>query len=69
MLLSNLLKSTAGSCRHCDNKAGVLTRDHPECRGTFDAIWNRMVELAAGAARSHSIDEKSLRLSLANIAR
>ena len=65
---ANLLKSAAGTCRYCGNKAGVLARDHPECRRTFDAGWNRMVELAADAARSHSFDEKSLRLSMAEIA-
>ncbi len=65
MPLSNLVDT----CRYCSNKAGVLARDHPECRRTFDAGWNRMVELAAEAARSHRFDEKSLRLSMAEIAR
>ena len=46
----------------------MLTRDHPECRRAFDSGWNRMVGLAADAARSHDFDEKSLRLSLAEIA-
>ena len=68
MSLSNLLHSAAGTCRYSGNKAGVLTRDHPECRRTFDAGWNRMVGFAADAARSHDFNEKSLRLSLAEIA-
>lgn len=50
MPLSNLLRNAAGICRHCGNKAGVLTRDHPECRRTFDDGWDRMVGLAADAA-------------------
>ena len=69
MPLSALLKSAAGTCRYCGNKAGVLARDHPGWRRTFGAGWQRMVELAADAARSHSFDEKSLRLSLAEIVR
>lgn len=67
--LSNLLKAAVGTCRYCGNKAGVLARDHPECRRTFDAGWNRMVGLAADAAKTHDFDEKPLRLSLAEIAR
>ena len=69
MPFATLLKSAAGTCRYCGNKAGGLARDHPECRRTFDADWNCMVELAAEAARSHSFDEKCPRLSLAEIAR
>ena len=64
---SNLLRTV--TCRYYGNKAGALTRDHAECRRTFDTDWNRIVELAAHAARSHSFDEKTLRLSMAEIAR
>ena len=69
MPLLKLLSTAAGTCRYRGNKAGVIARDHPECRRTFDADWNRTVQLAADAARSHASDEKSLRLSLADIAR
>ena len=69
MSFANLLRSAAGTCRYCGNKAGVLTRDHPECRRTFDVGWNRMVEIAADAVRYHAFDEKNLRLSLTEIAR
>ena len=69
MPLSTILKSAAGTCRYCGNKAGLIARDHPGCRRTFDAGWDRMVRLAADAARTHAFDEKSLRLSLAEIAR
>ena len=69
MLLSNLLRSAAGTCRYCGNKAGLIARDHPERRRTFDPGWTKMVELATDAARSHKFDEKSLRLALADIAR
>lgn len=57
-------RSAAGTCQYCGNKAGILSGDHPECRRTFEAGWNRMVELAADAARTHAFDEKALRLPL-----
>ena len=53
MLLSNLLRSAAGTCRYCGNKAGILTRDHPDCHRAHPSGWNEMLQLAAGAARSH----------------
>ena len=37
MPLLNLLRTVAGIYRNLGNKAGVLARDHPECRPTFDA--------------------------------
>ena len=69
MPLSNLLKSAAGTCPFCNQKAGTLIRSHTECRRTFQARWNEMVQLAAQAAASPQFDEKSLRLNLAEIAR
>ena len=69
MILPNLLKSAAGTCPFCNQKAGILSREHPECRRTYQAGWNEMVQLAAQAAASHTFDEKTLRLSLAEIAR
>ena len=47
MPLSNLLKSAAGTCPFCHQKAGILSREHPECRWTYQAGWNEMVSLAA----------------------
>ena len=67
--LSNLLKSAAGTCRYCGQKAGVLSRSHSQCRRPHDSGFQEMVALAAEAARTHRFDEKSLRLSLAEIAR
>ena len=69
MTLSRLLKSAAGTCPHCNEKAGILSREHSECRRTFDSGFQEMVNLAADAARSHTFDEKSLRLALAEVAR
>ena len=68
MPLSNLLKSAAGTCPFCRQKAGILSREHPECRRTYQSGWDEMVHLAAQAAASPQFDEKSLRLSLAEIA-
>ena len=69
MPLSNLIQTLTGTCPHCGQKAGILSREHPECRRTHQAGWNEMVSLAASAAASHTFDEQSLRLSLAEIAR
>ena len=68
MTFSSLLKSAAGTCPFCHQKAGILSREHPECRRTHDAGFQEMVNLAAEAARDHSFDEKDLRLTLAGIA-
>ena len=35
MLLSNLLKSAAGTCPFCNQKAGILSREHPMCRRAY----------------------------------
>ena len=69
MPLSNLLKSAAGTRPFCNQKAGIPSREHPDCRRTYTAGWDEVVNLAAQAAASHTFDEKPLRLSLAEIAR
>ena len=43
MPFSNLLKSAAGTCSFCHEKAGILSRAH-------QARWQEMVQLAAQAA-------------------
>ena len=69
MPLSNLLKSAAGTCPFCHQKAGILSREHPECRRAHRAGWHEMVQLAADAAGSHEFNPNSLRVSLTEIAR
>ena len=69
MPLSNLLKSAAGTCPFCIQQAGILRRQHSQCRRTFKAGWNEMVHLAAEAAQSHEFHGNSLRVSLTVIAR
>ena len=69
MPLSNLLKSAAGTCRFCNQKVGILSREHPDCRRTYQAGWNEMVRIAGSAARSHEFNPNSLQVSLAEIAR
>ena len=68
MSLTALLKSAAGTCRHCRRNAGVVARTHLECQEAFDVGWKEMAALAAHAARTHQFDEKTLRLALAEIA-
>ena len=60
MSLSSLLESAAGTCPFCNQKAGILSREHPDCRRTYQAGWDEMVNVAAEAARTHQFDEKSL---------
>ena len=69
MSLSSLLESATGTCPFCNQKAGILSRSHPQCRRTFQAGWNEMLRLAGGAARSHEFNPNSLQVSLAEIAR
>ena len=69
MPFSAFLKSAAGTCPFCRQKAGILSREHQGCRRTYQAGWDEMVQLAAQAAASRTFDEKSLRLNLAEIAR
>ena len=68
MPLSNLLKSVAVTCPFCNQKAGILSRKQSQCRRTHDAGFQEMVNLAAEAAKTHTFDEKTLRLTLAGIA-
>ena len=69
MTLSNFLKSAAGTCPFCNQKAGILSREHPECRRAHQAGWDEMVQLTQGAAGSHEFNPNSLQVSLAEIAR
>ena len=65
----NILKSAAGTCPFCNEKAGILSREHGQCRRTYDAGFQEMITLAAEAARTHTFDEKTLRLALMDIAK
>ena len=69
MPLSSLLKSAAGTCPFCHQKAGILSREHPHCRRTFQAGWHEMVQIAADAAGSPDFDEGHLRLTLSAVAK
>ena len=69
MPLSNLFRSAAGTCPFCHQKAGILSREHPHCRRTFQAGWQEMVQLAAQAAGPPDFDEGRLRLTLSAVAK
>ena len=62
--LSSLLKSDAGTCSLCRQKAGILSREHPGRRRTHQPGRNGTVNLAADVVVSHTFDEKLLRLNL-----
>ena len=68
MSLTNLMKSAAGTRPFCNQKAGILSREHPECRRIHQAGWHKMVNLAAQAAGSPDFDENQLRLTMAAVA-
>ena len=55
MPFSNLLKSAVGTCPFCNQKAGILSREHPGCRWTYGAGFQEMVNLATDAARTHAL--------------
>ena len=69
MPLSNILKSAAGTCPLCHQKAGILSREHPQCRRIHDAGFQEMVSLAADATGSPDFDEGHLRLTLSAVAK
>ena len=67
--MENPLKSAAGTCPFCHQKAGILSREHSQYRRTFQAGWNEMVDLAADATGSHEFNPNSLQVALTEIAR
>ena len=68
MPLSSLLKSAAGTYPFCHQKAGILSREHPECRQAYQAGWQEMVQLATQAAGPPDFDENQLPLTMAAVA-
>ena len=64
MPVRQLFQSLNGTCRYCGQQAGLLQRDHPECRRTHQAGWQEMVQLAAQAASAHTFNEAALRQTL-----
>ena len=68
MPFSSILKSAAGTYWHCHQRAGIVARAHRDCQETFQAGWTEMVAIATEAVRTHNFDEKTLRLTLAEIA-
>ena len=51
MPLSSLLKSAAGTCPFCRQKAHIISREHPDCRRAHEVGWQEMVQLAATGAK------------------
>ena len=69
MPITQFLHVLAGTCPFCNQKAGILGREHQGCRRTFRAGWHEMVQLAAHAAGSRDFDEGHLRLTLSAVAK
>ena len=67
MPLARFLQLISGTCRHCGQPTGVFQREHLECRQNHSTGWNKMVQLAAQAATTHTFKEANLRQSLAAI--
>ena len=61
MPLSNLLKSAADTCPLCNQKAGILSREHPDCRRTFQAGWSEMVHGSGVLQDYHPHDDCKVR--------
>ena len=57
MPLSSFLKSAVGTCPFCNQKAGILSREHPQCRRAHQAGWQEIVQLAAQAAGFPTIQQ------------
>ena len=57
MPFSNIPKLAAGTCSLCHQKAGIISREHPECRRAHQAGWQEMVQLAAQAAGFPTIQQ------------
>ena len=66
---SAILKSAAGTCPFCRQKAGIVSREHPECRRAHQAGWHEMVQVAGQADGSPDFDESHLRLTLSAVAK
>ena len=64
MPIAQILQSLKGTCRFCRQQAGLLKRDHRECRQTHQSGWQEMVQLAAQAASAHTFNEAALRQTL-----
>ena len=63
LLVLRVIPEKSGSMNYPG--AGILSREHPECHRAHHASWHEMVQLAAQAAASRTVEEKSLRLALA----
>ena len=55
MPIAQILQSLKGTCRFCRQQAGLLQRDHPECRRTHQAGWQEMVQLPTQTAKPQTL--------------
>ena len=57
-----------GTCRYCNQNAGFLRKQHPQCHDLHASGYQEMIHLAAQAASTHTFNEASLRQTLQAIA-
>ena len=57
MPFSNLLKAAASTCTCRNQKADILSCEHPECRRIFQADWNEMSSLAAATGTAPPVNQ------------
>ena len=64
MPLTQLLQSLRGTCRRCNQPAGLLRRTHERCRNTHRSGMVNMTRLAKEAAHDPQFDEPTLRTAI-----
>ena len=69
MPLSSLLKSAAGTCPFCRQKASILSREHPECAGPTRPAGRRWYSSPPKPPGSRDFDESHLRLTMSVVAK
>ncbi len=52
MPITRFLQSLSGTCRHCNQPAGLLQRTHTQCHQTHQTSIQEMTQLAALAAHA-----------------
>ena len=57
-----------GICRYCGQNAGLLRKQHGQCSNLHTFGIQEMVGVATQAATTHTLNEATLRQSLAAIA-
>ena len=68
MPITRFIQSLSGTCRHCNQSAGFLRRQHGQCRDLHAQGIQEMTQIAAQATDTSSFNETTLRTTLQAIA-